>query len=159
VFLEPLLNANLNLTTVFPWSTEPLSNWMTWLVSVLLFHVLTLNVQAYLNRSAKNHISDSMNEEFIPPRFKIARELSQEDDKQLGAAWATTLSMFSTVRYKVTGEAPIVLALREPRCTWCRFLGARTRHRGVRERTESKSPPYLHEWNTSSRITTTSSHC
>jgi hypothetical protein len=87
------LSANLSLTTAFPWSTGPLSNWMIWLVSVLLFHVLTLKVQAYLNRSARNHINDSMNEEFIPPRFKIARELTQEDEKQLGAAWATASSV------------------------------------------------------------------
>jgi hypothetical protein len=68
---------------------------MIWLVSVLLFHVLTLKVQAYLNRSARNHINDSMNEEFIPPGFKIARELTQEDDKQLGAAWATASSVIA----------------------------------------------------------------
>jgi hypothetical protein len=54
---------------------------------------VAFKIQAYLNRSARNHINDSMNEEFIPPRFKIARELTQEDEKQLGAAWATASSV------------------------------------------------------------------
>ena len=87
------LSANLSLTTAFPWSTGPLSNWMIWLVSALLFHVLTLKLLAYLNRSMRNHLNDSMNEEFVPPRFKIAHELTQEDDKQLEAAWATASSV------------------------------------------------------------------
>ena len=46
-----------------------------------------------LHNNQENHINDSMNEEFIAPRFKIARELTQEDEKQLGAVWATTSSV------------------------------------------------------------------
>ncbi len=87
------LSANLNLTSAFPWSTGPLANWMIWLVSALLFHVLTSKMQAYLNRSARNHIDDSMNEEFIPPRFKLGRELTQGAHKQLEVSWATAWSV------------------------------------------------------------------
>ena len=90
------LSANLSLTIVFPCSTGPLSNWMIWLILALLLHVLTSKMQAYLNRLETNHINEKMTGESTPPRFKLARELTQKDDNQLEPIWATASSVVGT---------------------------------------------------------------
>lgn len=90
------LSANLSLTTAFPWSKGPLSNWMTWLVLALLLHALTSKMQAYLNRSGKNHIPENMSEELIPARLNLGCELTQEHDEHLEPAWAIASTAVGT---------------------------------------------------------------
>lgn len=52
------LAANLSLTGTFPWSAGPLSNWMIWLVLVLLLHAFTSKFKACVNRLRKNHLHE-----------------------------------------------------------------------------------------------------
>ena len=90
------LSASLSLATVFPWSTGPLSDWMIWLVLALLLHMLTSKMKAYLNRLEENDINKNMSEKTIPPRFRLARELTQKTDKRLEPIWATASSVVGT---------------------------------------------------------------
>lgn len=92
------LTANVNLTTTFPWSKGPLSNWMIWLVLASTLRALTSKMRAHLNCSSRNYIDENMREEFTPARSRLAGGLTQKDDERFEPSWAADSVMRTGVR-------------------------------------------------------------